>query len=132
MIRRPPRSTRTDTLFPYTTLFRSATPIVLLADARAVAVEVERPAMERADERGALAHRLLGPRRRIDQLAAAMRADVVERLVGIRPGAHDDDRIVAEVVGQIAADLRQIPDTADLQPDLAPEKIGRESGRKTG
>src|SRR3546814_12452419 len=26
MIRRPPRSTRTDTLFPYTTLFRSAFP----------------------------------------------------------------------------------------------------------
>src|SRR3546814_9822527 len=34
MIRRPPRSTRTDTLFPYTTLFRSidwqATPDILL------------------------------------------------------------------------------------------------------
>src|SRR3546814_6615302 len=29
MIRRPPRSTRTDTLFPYTTLFRSA---AVLAD----------------------------------------------------------------------------------------------------
>src|SRR3546814_9429415 len=28
MIRRPPRSTRTDTLFPYTTLFRSAFPTV--------------------------------------------------------------------------------------------------------
>src|SRR3546814_8749270 len=27
MIRRPPRSTRTDTLFPYTTLFRSVTSI---------------------------------------------------------------------------------------------------------
>src|SRR3546814_10041274 len=27
MIRRPPRSTRTDTLFPYTTLFRSSTRI---------------------------------------------------------------------------------------------------------
>src|SRR3546814_20581556 len=26
MIRRPPRSTRTDTLFPYTTLFRSSIP----------------------------------------------------------------------------------------------------------
>src|SRR3546814_3615402 len=26
MIRRPPRSTRTDTLFPYTTLFRSGIP----------------------------------------------------------------------------------------------------------
>src|SRR3546814_7203884 len=28
MIRRPPRSTRTDTLFPYTTLFRSPLPKV--------------------------------------------------------------------------------------------------------
>src|SRR3546814_1128495 len=27
MIRRPPRSTRTDTLFPYPTLFRSALPV---------------------------------------------------------------------------------------------------------
>src|SRR3546814_20451795 len=33
MIRRPPRSTRTDTLFPYTTLFRSARITALLADA---------------------------------------------------------------------------------------------------
>src|SRR3546814_2700520 len=32
MIRRPPRSTRTDTLFPYTTLFRSL-PIVRLQPA---------------------------------------------------------------------------------------------------
>src|SRR3546814_3235406 len=29
MIRRPPRSTRTDTLFPYTTLFRSFGPLAL-------------------------------------------------------------------------------------------------------
>src|SRR3546814_4090078 len=29
MIRRPPRSTRTDTLFPYTTLFRSIVLLVL-------------------------------------------------------------------------------------------------------
>src|SRR3546814_13028172 len=28
MIRRPPRSTRTDPLFPYTTLFRSAQPLL--------------------------------------------------------------------------------------------------------
>src|SRR3546814_3327309 len=32
MIRRPPRSTRTDTLFPYTTLFRSAFLGLALAD----------------------------------------------------------------------------------------------------
>src|SRR3546814_13941145 len=30
MIRRPPRSTRTDTLFPYTTLFRSYSPFLPL------------------------------------------------------------------------------------------------------
>src|SRR3546814_1171158 len=30
MIRRPPRSTRTDTLFPYTTLFRSLPPEALI------------------------------------------------------------------------------------------------------
>src|SRR3546814_9288426 len=32
MIRRPPRSTRTDTLFPYTTLFRSAPTAVSASD----------------------------------------------------------------------------------------------------
>src|SRR3546814_943865 len=32
MIRRPPRSTRTDTLFPYTTLFRSPALLVAVAD----------------------------------------------------------------------------------------------------
>src|SRR3546814_6857978 len=37
MLRRPPRSTRTDTLFPYTTLFRSALlPTEGLARARAL------------------------------------------------------------------------------------------------
>src|SRR3546814_414652 len=37
MIRRPPRSTRTDTLFPYTTLFRSAA----LAGARVILVDCD-------------------------------------------------------------------------------------------
>src|SRR3546814_4512639 len=34
MRRRPPRSTRTDTLFPYTTLFRSASTVVALRSYR--------------------------------------------------------------------------------------------------
>src|SRR3546814_2551624 len=45
MIRRPPRSTRTDTLFPYTTLFRSQ----LAADLQAIharQVEVEHDRIE--------------------------------------------------------------------------------------
>src|SRR3546814_2984908 len=40
MIRRPPRSTRTDTLFPYTTLFRS---VVALPRDAAAAVEFQDP-----------------------------------------------------------------------------------------
>src|SRR3546814_20581525 len=36
MIRRPPRSTRTDTLFPYTTLFRSPAPSLSAPERRSV------------------------------------------------------------------------------------------------
>src|SRR3546814_2796108 len=50
MIRRPPRSTRTDTLFPYTTLFRSCPPERLLAaiggHPRARALSVAREIIE--------------------------------------------------------------------------------------
>src|SRR3546814_18815680 len=46
MIRRPPRSTRTDTLFPYTTLFRSRARINQRLDRR-----VCRPDIEGAEQR---------------------------------------------------------------------------------
>src|SRR3546814_16365086 len=42
MIRRPPRSTRTDTLFPYTTLFRSASSAVVFIQ------EQQNPCLRRA------------------------------------------------------------------------------------
>src|SRR3546814_17183016 len=56
MIRRPPRSTRTDTHFPYTTLFRSlsATPRRDLAAARAGRRDVP-PAMSDVAVRAAVA-----------------------------------------------------------------------------
>src|SRR3546814_5481889 len=41
MIRRPPRSTRTDTLFPYTTLFRSLTEMGDPARAGVLPVQVD-------------------------------------------------------------------------------------------
>src|SRR3546814_3880942 len=53
MIRRPPRSTRTDTLFPYTTLFRSPEVHVAqhLIDARfLVADELAQAFLGRADD----------------------------------------------------------------------------------
>src|SRR3546814_13756454 len=45
MIRRPPRSTRTDTLFPYTTLFRSPRPSMLARKVRARSRIARRSAM---------------------------------------------------------------------------------------
>src|SRR3546814_9741649 len=51
MIRRPPRSTRTDTLFPYTTLFRSeeAVGVEGVAHPREIGI-VDRPGQIQADD----------------------------------------------------------------------------------
>src|SRR3546814_9819040 len=49
MIRRPPRSTRTDTLFPYTTLFRSQL-AVLEDDTNQTVVVVDRLLTELSDD----------------------------------------------------------------------------------
>src|SRR3546814_9004512 len=51
MIRRPPRSTRTDTLFPYTTLFRSGLAVGLGPGRERLAVDRD----QRRDERLAVA-----------------------------------------------------------------------------
>src|SRR3546814_14938466 len=50
MIRRPPRSTRTDTLFPYTTLFRS--PRLLRAVGEPGFLPRELPLLQRTDPPG--------------------------------------------------------------------------------
>src|SRR3546814_3308666 len=89
MIRRPPRSTRTDTLFPYTTLFRShperhAGSAVLATPARAGV-----PACEERDRRGALRYRArrLRPQLRVDQpFAAAHRHSLARFPRARRPG----------------------------------------------
>src|SRR3546814_18607043 len=51
MIRRPPRSTRTDTLFPYTTLFRSHPRVLdmMIGDARQIDHVLARAAAGEAD-----------------------------------------------------------------------------------
>src|SRR3546814_5898905 len=66
MVRRPPRSTRTDTLFPYTTLFRSQ---------YAIAASVLQRGEPFSDGRRAIAHRV------IDDDAAAERACQRRRLI---------------------------------------------------
>src|SRR3546814_17859124 len=60
MIRRPPRSTRTDTLFPYTTLFRSPTPEDHERAAAAIRAEFETLPSEPISVRIATAIKLTG------------------------------------------------------------------------
>src|SRR3546814_4564428 len=93
MIRRPPRSTRTDTLFPYTTLFRS------------VARGLEMPALATPDEFDA-APGIIGFERgqrppHIDAVAD-MRPDRVERQRRLGREQHRLDR-AHPVVGRVHA-----------------------------
>src|SRR3546814_9376426 len=67
MIRRPPRSTRTDTLFPYTTLFRS---VLSLDAARAKAATIP----------SVLVQKRLAEASRYD--AKAARADILPKITG--------------------------------------------------
>src|SRR3546814_15421921 len=55
MIRRPPSSTRTDTLFPYTTLFRSAAVVLVMLGPVAVMPELQRSGIGNALMQAALA-----------------------------------------------------------------------------
>src|SRR3546814_8800849 len=82
MIRRPPRSTRTDTLFPYTTLFRSGNeqagnaaarnPAFVAVDDVMVAVPLGLcPQPSRVGARTGFAHRVRG-----EQLAAGDARDI--------------------------------------------------------
>src|SRR3546814_16959508 len=64
MIRRPPRSTRTDTLFPYTTLFRSGDDIVGAHRRDHRAVSLDNPAFGRRDEARAHAGDIAAERER--------------------------------------------------------------------
>src|SRR3546814_9757072 len=86
MIRRPPRSTRTDTLFPYTTLFRS-----FLGEHRGM-LEQHR-LFDRFERRFMLEdieHRNVGHRALDDDPLAENEA--AEQAMGLRPDAHEPDR----------------------------------------
>src|SRR3546814_7196625 len=69
MIRRPPRSTRTDTLFPYTTLFRSCERIAQASAAAASPIgppmiQIRRPREHPRRDQG---FRRRGPRERSEE-----------------------------------------------------------------
>src|SRR3546814_6943566 len=106
MIRRPPRSTRTDTLFPYTTLFRSIAHDLDVAEA----FEFERFA-DRAD---AAVHHV----RRRDDVGAGAR--LVQRL----PDQYLD-RLVVEDIARIV-DQPVLPVAGiGIERDVGEDEIGR-------
>src|SRR3546814_17173996 len=124
MIRRPPRSTRTDTLFPYTTLFRSA--------------ELSAPSSALHDQaHGCLMTVYLDRRRTLGDRAAA---PIAMRMIGeidLGPIARARPELVDN--GQVpVAGMRLSPDgphVAILLPSRepagpAPPYIGSASGRE--
>src|SRR3546814_1121634 len=77
MIRRPPRSTRTDTRFPYTTLFRSSTISSISAHAFAALAARWRHRLDRPLTGSDYAAGLDGLRERIARWAGASDAAIV-------------------------------------------------------
>src|SRR3546814_3074084 len=109
MIRRPPRSTRTDTLFPYTTLFRSAAK-GLARGALAVKAAKNRVPLRRFDPGAVVVdlhmHLVAEPRRRHADEAARRREadrivdDIVDRAFEPVTVAHHDGRALARAIGR--------------------------------
>src|SRR3546814_18666631 len=109
MVRRPPRSTRTDTLFPYTTLFRSR-------------VDAARKQPQRADLLAVALQGVLDPPHRDGRiLARAVVHDLHQRRGAGRPLLAD---VVADaqVVVLVLAAARRVRSAA---PGLAPDALGR-------
>src|SRR3546814_20512244 len=79
MIRRPPRSTRTDTLFPYTTLFRSSHPLLREAAQRGQAVLRHGRHLAREFPAEELHAGLLSPRQLLRPAGAAVQGGVGAR-----------------------------------------------------
>src|SRR3546814_6248521 len=95
MIRRPPRATRTDTLFPYTTLFRS---LDLAAPNRADRIAAD----EAGDDVGAA-----GDRRQAD-VVLDVAVDVVEALRHQRRAGRGDEPHAGEVVSGLRVEARLV------------------------
>src|SRR3546814_17338077 len=99
MLRRPPRSTRTDTLFPYTTLFRSRPPRHRLRTrGRGLRGSYSfRVSLDRRADRPLMAERIL-------YLAVAVPPEhIVERHQDVRAGI---DRALEPRVGHVALQMQ--------------------------
>src|SRR3546814_6652219 len=98
MIRRPPRSTRTDTLFPYTTLFRSA--VAEAAGGRVVVLGTP------AEEGG-------GGKIRLARSGAF---EGIDAALMVNPAGHDLARMTAIAVQEVSATYTGTAATAPAAP----------------
>src|SRR3546814_4366398 len=125
MIRRPPRSTRTDTLFPYTTLFRSDAaghrarllPGVALPVA-ALALEILLHRRERQRHPPGVAER---PQAQVDAVAESVGRYLVEQFRQLLPEAREPGlgreraRAIALAVGGIGVDQVDVGAEVELE-----------------
>src|SRR3546814_14112297 len=126
MIRRPPRSTRTDTLFPYTTLFRSSHPLLREAAQRGQAVLRHGRHLARELPAEELHAGLLSPRQLLRPAGAAVQGGVGARTPHLPLSPAGSTR------GSIAPTVerwRAVQWVAGVSPDM---KSGRERGRERG
>src|SRR3546814_21064640 len=124
MIRRPPRSTRTDTLFPYTTLFRS--------DALGLAQQLPGPInllLKRRERRDRQAGEIL---RLVDE-AGRLVLDLLDLVVDLLQRAgrlQDVRRLVGRVIDDAPATELRLRRTGGPRAGSGP--VGRAPGGEKG
>src|SRR3546814_19500745 len=118
MIRRPPRSTRTDTLFPYTTLFRSR-PLRGLRLPAATLELMARLGLRRVEDLYALSPALLTPR--FGGLAVRRHAQALgEAAEALSPRPAPPAFLTRQNFAE--------PDRAADDPELGPEPVRERGG----
>src|SRR3546814_9620910 len=113
MIRRPPRSTRTDTLFPYTTLFRSPCekvrrPRLALPDVRVATHDGYRRLIEQTQDGEPITTAVAHPCSAA-ALAAAVDAAQARLIAPILVGPEKRIRAAAEEAGKDISGYRLVP-----------------------
>src|SRR3546814_20658496 len=135
MIRPPPRSTRTDTRFPYTTLVRSVGDDALRPDRLAVRLEAGADeVLPRPAPAGDLGVPGLEARRRLDPPSLDLRQELAEEGLGVGEDAALR-RVVAAVLPVVDVDVDTLPSRA-VHCGAGCSRRGREvrqprPGRKT-
>src|SRR3546814_12355141 len=145
MIRRPPRSTRTDTLFPYTTLFRSSLPAFLGGRAAKADGRCHRPdGLLKKKESGKMTiqyiawNNLVASKRNrrkvkadVAGLALNLAADGLLQNLVVLPREDGTYAVIAGERRRRA--IESIGKSRTWEPDVSIhcEEIGRESGRES-